>query len=84
MYRLSGNSGEPQPPAVLGACAGLDRDGCTFGLLNDWNYGGICTLTQLLVWNLEDVRCFNFAAQCTNFLCMQEMCKLMNSCMVRP
>jgi len=45
---------------------------------------GICILTQLLVWNLEDVRCFNFAAQCTNFLCMQEMCKLMNSCMVRP
>jgi len=83
MCWLSGNSGEPQPPAPLGACTGLYRDGCTFGLMNDWNYGGICTLT-LLVWKLEDVRCFIFVAQCTNFLCMQEVCKLMNSFMVRP
>jgi hypothetical protein len=52
--------------------------------MNDWNYGGICTLTQLLVWNIEDVGCFIFVAQCTNFLCMQEVCKLMNSFMFRP
>jgi hypothetical protein len=83
MFRLSGNSGGPHPPAALGDCAGLYRDDCTFGLMNDWNYGGICTLTQPLVWNLEDVRCFNFVAQCTNFLCMQEVCKTMHNFMVR-
>jgi hypothetical protein len=40
-------------------------------------------LTLLLVWNL-DVRCFIFVAQCTNFLSVQEVCKLMNSFVVRP
>jgi hypothetical protein len=84
MCQLSGNSGDPQPPAALGASAGQYMDGCTVGLMNEWNYDGMCTLTHLLVWNLEDVRCFIFVAQCTGFLCMQEVCKLMNSFVDRP